>query len=106
MSEPPKFYQEAKAEYPAVFAHYEALSNEARRAGPLDDRTAALVKLAISIGAGLEGATHSAVRKGLASGCDASELRHIALLGMTTLGFPSAMRARAWVEDVLSDKEP
>ena len=53
-------------------------------------------------GAGLEGGAHSAVRKGLNAGCSPDELRHAAILAVTTLGFPSMARARAWVEDVLS----
>ena len=32
------------------------------KAGPLDENSRRLVKLALSIGAGLDGATHSAVR--------------------------------------------
>ena len=57
--------------------------------------------LALSIGTGLEGATHSGVRKALDAGCDPEEIRHVAVLGVTTLGFPTMMRARVWVEDVL-----
>ena len=105
MSEPPKFYRDTKAEYPEVFEHYEGLSREARRAGPLNAREVALVKLAMAIGAGLEGASHSGVRKALAAGCTPEDLYHVAILGMTTIGFPSAMRARAWVDDVVKATE-
>jgi 4-carboxymuconolactone decarboxylase len=101
MPEPPDFYQRAKQQYPQVFQSYEALSAATRSAGPLDERTAALVKLGLSLGAALEGAAHSAARKALAAGCKPEELRHAALLATTTLGFPAMMRARAWVEDVL-----
>jgi len=102
MASPPKFYEQAKQKYPKVIEAYEALNEATREAGPLDARCAALVKLALSIGAGLEGAAHAATRKALAAGCSPDELRHVALLSTTTLGFPSMMRARAWVEDVLS----
>jgi alkylhydroperoxidase/carboxymuconolactone decarboxylase family protein YurZ len=101
VSEPPKFYQDAKREHPQVFAAFEQLQDAARRAGPLGEREAALVKLGLAIGAGLESSVHSATRKALAAGCSADEIRHAALLAVTTLGFPSMMRARAWVEDVL-----
>ncbi len=101
MSNPPKFYEQMKAQHPEVFTAYEALADVARSAGPLDPKTAAMVKLAISLGAGLEGAVHSSVRKALAAGCTADELRHVVMLGVTTIGFPSTMRARAWTEDVL-----
>ena len=64
----------------------------------------ALVKLGLSIGAGMEGSTHSSVRKAVAAGCSPEEIQHVAVLSVTTLGFPSMMRARAWVEDVLAGK--
>ena len=102
MSEPPKFYTDMKQRQPELITAYEALGAAAKGAGPLDERTAALVKVALSIGAGLEGATHSSVRKALAAGCEVDEIRHAVLLAVTTLGFPTMMRARAWVEDVLS----
>ena len=102
MSEPPEFYTRAKSDYPELFQSYEALAEAAKRAGPLDPKSAALAKIALAIGANLEGATHSSVRKALAAGCTPEEIRHVVLLAVTTLGFPSMMRARAWVEDVLS----
>ena len=70
-------------------------------AGPLTKREVALVKLAISIGAGLEGATHSHCRKALEAGCTPGEVRHVAVVSAPTIGFPTMMRARSWVEDVL-----
>ncbi len=101
MSRPPKYYDQMKTTYPELFANYEALGAAAREAGPLDDKAVALVKLAISLGAGLEGASHGNARKALAAGCSADELRHVALLSVTTIGFPSMMRANAWVADVV-----
>lgn len=102
MSELPETYQRVQKQYPEVMKHYEALGETAGKAGPLDAKTIALVKLAMCFGAGLEGGAHSAVRKGLNAGCSPDELRHAAILAVTTLGFPSMARARAWVEDVLS----
>ena len=71
-----------------------------KTAGPLDAKAVALVKVGIAIGAGLEGATHSAVRKAQAAGCTRDELLHVAMLATTTMGFPSMMRSRAWIQDV------
>lgn len=102
MSEPPKFYREAKHKYPQVFSAFEALQDAARGAGPLSEREAALVKLGLAIGAGSESAVHSATRKAVAAGCSADAIRHAALLAITTLGFPAMMRARAWVEDIVA----
>ena len=102
MSKAPEFYQDAKTKYPDFFERYEALSNAARTVGPLDEKTVALVKLGLAIGAGLEGATHSSTRKAKAAGCTDEEIEHAALLSVTSVGFPAMMRARAWIGDLLN----
>lgn len=98
----PKPYRQMHQLYPEFMQAYEALGEAARAAGPLSPREVALVKLAISIGAGLEGAAHSHCRKALEAGCEADDLRHVALLSAPTIGFPPMMRARGWVEDVVA----
>ncbi len=71
----------------------------------LSAREVSLVKLAISIGAGLEGAAHSHCRKAIEVGCSPDDLRHVALLSAPTIGFPTMMRARSWVEDVVKSDD-
>jgi len=100
VNQPPEFYQLGRNQHPEVFAAYESLA-AACRSGPLDARAISLVKLSLSIGAGLEGAVHSATRKALEAGCKPEELHHVAILATTTLGFPAMMRARAWINDVI-----
>jgi alkylhydroperoxidase/carboxymuconolactone decarboxylase family protein YurZ len=99
----PKRYQRMHADYPELMRAYEAFGEATRGAGPLSPREIALVKLAISIGAGLEGAAHSHCRKAVESGCSAEDLHHVALLAAPTIGFPTMMRARGWVEDVVGE---
>ncbi|MEK6602474.1 MAG: carboxymuconolactone decarboxylase family protein, partial [Candidatus Binatota bacterium] len=65
-----------------------------------------LVKLAMAIGAKMEGAVHSHTRKALEAGATPREIRHLVLLGLTTLGFPSTIAALSWVEDVLKKARP
>jgi 4-carboxymuconolactone decarboxylase len=101
MAKVPSFYTAFRDQHPAVAQAYEALGDAARQAGPLDAKQAALVKLALAAGARLEGGVHSHVRRALAAGVSPAELRHVALLGITTLGFPSAMAVRAMIEDEL-----
>ena len=50
MTKVPGWYKDQKKKYPDVFRAYEELGDACRKAGPLDGRTAALVKLAIAIG--------------------------------------------------------
>jgi 4-carboxymuconolactone decarboxylase len=101
----PQAFQRMAREHPDVIKAYDALADATRAAGPLDAKTAALVKLALSLASGLEGGTHSAVRKALEAGCTREELLHVPLLATTTMGFPAMMRARSWVLDVL-DRKP
>ena len=91
------------AEFPEVWKAYEALGAACATAGPLDARTRRLIKLALSIGAGSEGAVHSHARQGLEADLSKEEVMQVAALAITTLGFPRAMAAMSWVRDVVSE---
>lgn len=101
MSTPPKKFLDFVSRYEDVAAAYRELGNATRAAGPLEEKTACLIKLGIAMGLRHEGAVHAHARKCLAAGCTPDEIRHAALLATTTLGFPSMMAAYTWVEDVL-----
>jgi AhpD family alkylhydroperoxidase len=101
----PARYLQFQKRYPKVFQAYDALGAATAEAGPLSDKTRALVKLAISAGGQMEGAVHSHTRRALEAGCTPEEICHVALLGTTTLGFPTTMKILAWVDDVLRQKE-
>lgn len=103
-TELPNVFLSLRDAYPEVTQAYESLAAAIHDASSLSDRERQLVKLALSIGAGLEGATHSHTRRGLELGLTAEELRQVALLGITTLGFPSAVRAYTWINDVAESK--
>jgi AhpD family alkylhydroperoxidase len=107
MSETPKkpeklpgFFVEFSRKYPEVARAYNQLGDAAGNAGPLDERTIRLVKLGIALGARSEGAVHSHARRALAAGATPEELEQIALLSITTLGFPQAMAGLSWITDV------
>ncbi len=101
MTRPPGFYDQFRADHPAVADAYKRLADACRGSGPLDERTTELVKLAMSIAAGAEGGSHSHTRRAIAAGATRAELEQVALLAITTLGFPQAMRGLAWMRDVL-----
>jgi len=103
MSELPTRYVQFFDRYPGVGEAYKKLGNAVGTAGPLDAKTSALIKLALSIGAKMEGAVHSHVRRSLQAGATPEEIRHTALQATTTLGFPMMMTALSWIDDVLSD---
>jgi alkylhydroperoxidase/carboxymuconolactone decarboxylase family protein YurZ len=75
-------------------------------AGPLDRRTQRLVKLAIAIGGLAEGAVLSNVRRAIAAGATPDEVRHVALLAITTTGFPTAVASLGWIEESSPQPEP
>ena len=94
-----------KDDYTEVWKAFTQLGDRCHKAGPLDEKTRRLVKLALAIGAGLEGGTHSAVRNALAAGIKPEEIKHVAVLGITTLGLPSTMRALTWIGDGLAPED-
>lgn len=87
--------------FPKVWDAYTKLGEETAAAGPLTERERRLVKLALAIGSGSEGATHSHARQALAEGVAPAEIRHVALLAVTTTGWPASAAALSWVDDML-----
>ena len=102
MAKPSEHNERFRQSYPEVWEAFSKLAEQCHKSGPLDDRTRRLIKVAVSIGVGLEGATHSAVRHARDAGITQKELEHVAVVAITTLGFPSAMRALTWVQDSAS----
>jgi alkylhydroperoxidase/carboxymuconolactone decarboxylase family protein YurZ len=97
----PSAYRRFADAYPRLMHAYEEVSRATLTEGPLDRRVAELVKLGITVGARLEGASHSHVRRALEAGATADEIRHAVRLALTTVGFPTMMAALGWVNDVL-----
>ncbi len=95
----PKAVNEFRKRHPEVWKAFSELGDRCHLAGPLDEKSRRLVKLALSIGAGLEGATHSAVRNARKGGITRGEMDHVALLAISTLGWPAATRAMTWIAD-------
>lgn len=101
----PKRFLKFTEEYPDVANAYEALGSAVHSAGPLDEKTRSLIKLAISTGAKLEGAVHSHARKALKAGAKPEEMRQTVLLALPTIGLPSMMAALSWLDDIIDNKE-
>ncbi len=96
---PPKPFRQFVERYPEVANAYEQLGVAVRK-GPLNEREVALVKLALSVGARIEGGTHAHTRKALAANIEPKALEQVAVLGCPTLGFPHMMTALSWIRDV------
>jgi 4-carboxymuconolactone decarboxylase len=105
MARLPKAYEHFKKTYPKIWQAYDRLGATIHDGGPLDKKNRELLKLAMAVGARLEGAVHSHTRRAIEAGAVAEEIYHVVLLGVTTLGFPHTVAALTWVEDDLKSND-
>ncbi|NWF98026.1 MAG: carboxymuconolactone decarboxylase family protein [Nitrospirae bacterium] len=101
MSEYPKQYLKLKKRFTKLSKAVENLGKAARESGPLNDKTADLVKLAAAVAIRSEGAVHSHVRRALDSGAKPEEIYHAIILLTSTIGFPAVSAAISWADDVI-----
>jgi alkylhydroperoxidase/carboxymuconolactone decarboxylase family protein YurZ len=102
----PKVYEDFSENSPEVFAAYRELGKTCRQAGPIEAKFQDLVNLGIAIGATTRGSVMSQTRKALAAGATPAELKHVALLALTTIGFPKMIAALGWINEVLEKEQP
>jgi 4-carboxymuconolactone decarboxylase len=102
----PDVYLEFRSVYPGVSTALGGLAKAVADAGPLDERTARLVKLGLAIASTAEGAVRSNTRRAMAAGATPEEIRQVALLAITTCGFPTAIAGLGWVDEVLASERP
>jgi len=86
----------------AIWDAFAELGEKCHESGPLEEKTRRLVKLAMAVAFRHEGAVHSAVRNALRSGVSREEIEHVAILGITTIGWPATNAAITWIEDAFS----
>jgi len=101
MEKLPYLYQKFTEAYPDIYRAHEDMARSCHVAGPLDEKTRQLVKIAVAAAVKSEGAVHSHTRQALKAGATADELRHTVLLTATTIGFPNMMAAFSWVEETI-----
>jgi 4-carboxymuconolactone decarboxylase len=94
----PGTYQQIMDRFPELAAAHDQMSEAVDRIGALDAKTAALVKIGISLGAGLESAVRSHVRRAKEAGATEAEIENAIFLGMTTVGFPRTVAAWSWAQ--------
>jgi 4-carboxymuconolactone decarboxylase len=84
--------------FPELGRAHEAIARAAESAGPLDRKTCQLIKIGLSIGAGLESATRSHVRRAIEAGATEQEIEQAIILAFNTLGFPRMVMAWQWAQ--------
>ena len=87
-------------EFPHIWNAYQMLGRAAADCGPLTARERRLVKLALAIGAGSEGAVHSHTRRAQSEEIGNADLLQVAMLAIGPLGLPRAVAAKTWIEDL------
>ena len=102
----PDIYKEFRHAFPEIADDYDKLALKCHEWGPLDAKTRRLIKLGIAIGVNSEGGVRSHARRALEEGVSPDEIRHAALLALTTAGFPNMIAAVKWVDEVLKKESP
>ena len=92
----PQTFQNFTRKFPEIAAAHEGIGQAVERSGPLDRKTCELIKLGISIGAGLVTATQSHARRAQQAGASKAEIEQAILLAMNTCGFPRTVAAWQW----------
>ena len=101
MKELPGRYQQFRQQFPKIGQVYDDIGRLTAEAGPLDEKLVQLIKLAMAVASAQEGAVHSHTRRALEAGATREEIRQVALLALTTVGFPRMMAGLSWIDDVL-----
>jgi len=96
----PKNYRSIVAQYPHYMAALDAVGEAAAHAGPLTEKTCHLVQIGAAAAIRSEGAVHSHTRRALAAGATRDEVRHAVIAATSTIGFPNAMAALTWINDI------
>ena len=103
MSELPKNYRWLVNRFGDVLNAHQNLGKELLNAGPLDNKTAQLVKLAAAAANGSEGGVHSHIKRAKEAGASIDEIYHALILLTSTIGFPNTAAALSWARDILED---
>ncbi len=97
----PEIFEQFRRDFPEVAAAYRHLAGTLHDAGPLDQKTRRLVKLAIAVGCESEGAVRSHVRQALDDEISQAEIEHVILLALNTAGLPKTIAALKWAREVV-----
>lgn len=101
----PQVYVDFQSSFPDIADVQGELARRIRERTPFDEPTNRLLKLALAIGSESEGAVRSNTRKALDHGISPDDVRTVALLAITTCGFPTAVAALGWMQEVFDHSE-
>ena len=87
----PKTLDDFKSQFPHTWTAYEQLRNACDHAGPLDAKTAELIKVGISAALEHEGGLVAHISQARAEGAPPAEIYHAILLATGLAGFSAAL---------------
>ncbi|MGK7394132.1 MAG: carboxymuconolactone decarboxylase family protein [Candidatus Cyclobacteriaceae bacterium M3_2C_046] len=90
-----------KKRFPELLDQARSWDEKALQAGPLEERTAIMVRLAGAVSIQSEVEVKNQARKALEEGLVMDELRHVIVLLGSLLGVPSMVQALCWLDDLV-----
>jgi alkylhydroperoxidase/carboxymuconolactone decarboxylase family protein YurZ len=99
----PRSWQRFAERYPTVAAAYDTLSDACRHAGPLDEKSVALAKLAVSVGGSIDRSVHIHAKKALRAGVSPDALVQVAVIAMPAIGLARALDALGWIDESIEE---
>lgn len=97
----PNTFTRIREQYPKLAEAIDQLGQAVKQEGPIDLKSAQLIKLAAAASIHSEGAVHSHARQARNAGASPEEIHHAIILLTSTIGFPSVMAALSWVDDIV-----
>lgn len=97
-----KYFTSEHKEIYEAYANYGKLVHE--KGGPLDEKTRALIKVAISSTSSHNYALATHINKALAVSCTKEEIEHVILLTAPSVGFPNMMESIMVLRNIIETK--
>jgi len=97
----PRTFRDFVKKHGAIWEAHEQLAKACAEAGPLDRKTRELIKVGISVAAGLQTATKRHAIMAVENGACEEEVYQAVLMAMTTCGHPTAMAGWQWAQGAL-----
>ncbi len=85
--------------FPAVWEAYAALRDACDGEGPLDPKTAELIKIAVEVARGASGGLIAHATRARRAGATDEEILHAVAITAPLVGFPAALAAEAVLRD-------
>lgn len=95
----PGAFQRFARRFPELVEAHEKVARAVDAEGHFDAKTTELIKIGICLGAGLESAMRSHVRKATKAGASVEEIEQAIVQGMNTVGFPRTVAAWSWAHE-------